>query len=106
ARARATWHFNDNGTRGNVTVTGRVEVNSPNATRAAALAGLGFARVPYLTVRKDIEEGRLVTLLEDYEPNGQAIHVVYPSRRHLSGKVRAFVDHLVNWFSSIERNCC
>jgi len=104
ARSRANWAFKVDGGRQTIAVRGRVEVNSPRAVRAAALAGLGFARVPYMTVREDIAAGRLVPVLEEYELNMSAVHVVYPHRRHLSGKVRAFVDFLVAWFDRAQRN--
>lgn len=97
---RGHWPFMIDGERVNIPVKGRVEINSPNVARHAALADLGFAMIPYLVVRDDIRAGTLVTLLKDYEVSGVAIHAVYPHRRHLSGKVRAFIDYLVRWFDA------
>ncbi|MEI2386567.1 LysR family transcriptional regulator [Breoghania sp. JC706] len=98
-RFRSNLVFRDTeGGRLSVAVKGRVEVNSAEAARQAALAGLGFARIPLFMVRDDIAAGRLVRVLEDYESEDAAIWVVYPHRKHLSGKVRAFVDFLVAWF--------
>ena len=97
---RGNWPFMVDGERIAVSVKGRVEVNSPNAARLGALAGLGFVIVPHLTVREDIREGRLVGVLEAYEPASVGIYAVYPHRRHLSGKVRAFIDFLVRWFET------
>lgn len=98
ARSRGQWQFRIDGERRSVAVKGRIEVNSPQACRLAALAGFGFAAIPLVTVRDDIEAGRLVTVLDDYLLNLSAIYAVYPHRRHLSGKVRAFVDFLAGWF--------
>ncbi|MCX5496852.1 LysR family transcriptional regulator [Kaistia dalseonensis] len=95
---RGNWPFMLDGERISVPVKGRVEVNSPNAGRQAALAGLGFMIVPFLVVRDDIASGRLVPVLEAFEPPAVGIYAVYPHRRHLSGKVRAFIDFLVKWF--------
>lgn len=95
---RTNWPFLIEGERVSVPVKGRVEVDSPNAARLAAIAGLGFAVVPYLVVKDDIESGRLIVVLEPYEPASSAVHAVYPHRRHLSGKVRSFIDFLVTWF--------
>lgn len=97
---RSNWPFMVDGERVAVGVKGRVEVNSPNAARLAGLAGLGFVIVPYLVVKDDLRNGRLVAVLEAYEPASVAIHAVYPHRRHLSGKVRAFIDFLVKWFET------
>ena len=98
-RFRSNLVFRDTeGGRLSVAVKGRIEVNSAEAARQAALAGLGFARIPLFMVRDDIAAGRLVRVLEEYESEDAAIWVVYPHRKHLSGKVRAFVDFLVTWF--------
>ncbi len=98
AKTRGNWPFRDGDGRRTVTVRGRVEVNSPQACRLAALAGLGFAFTPYVVVHDDIAAGRLVPVLDEFAHGQSAIYAVYPHRRHLSGKVRAFVDHLVGWF--------
>jgi DNA-binding transcriptional LysR family regulator len=102
-RFRNNWQFETEGGRFSVSVKGRVEVNSAQAARLAAIAGLGFLRTPFPFVHRDIAEGRLVEVLPGTQPPGQAIHVVYPHRRHLSGKVRAFVDFLGEWFAEMRR---
>lgn len=86
------------GQRKSITVRGRVEVNSAEAAREAALNGLGFVRTPLFMIRKDLAEGRLVAVLPEHENEATGIYAVYPHRKHLSGKVRAFVDFLVKWF--------
>ncbi|AXS42754.1 LysR family transcriptional regulator [Breoghania sp. L-A4] len=86
------------GERKSISVRGRVEVNSAEAAREAALADLGFVRTPLFMIRKDLADGRLVAVLEEHENQATGIYAVYPHRKHLSGKVRAFVDFLVQWF--------
>lgn len=95
ARSRSSWSFVVEGERQVVAVNGRVETNSPYACRLAALAGLGYASVPMTVVREDIAAGRLVQVLREFEDDRRGIYAIYPHRRHLSGKVRAFVDFLV-----------
>lgn len=102
ARWRANWGFVVDGNRHSVQVSGRVEANSPNAAKVAALQGIGFAMLPYPVARREILDGRLVTVLDDHVCSAGAIYVVYPHRRHVSGKVRAFVDHLADWFADPE----
>ncbi len=63
----------------------------------------GSCAPPTAFVHQDIVEGRLEQMLSDFHPDGQAIYVVYPHRRHLSGKVRAFVDFLGEWFAEKRR---
>jgi DNA-binding transcriptional LysR family regulator len=47
-----------------------------------------------------LAEGRLVRVLDGYLPTGASLMAVYPHRRHLAGKVRALIDHLVRWFEA------
>jgi DNA-binding transcriptional LysR family regulator len=78
------------------TVSGPVRVNSGETLYAMARAGLGIARLAEFLVGADINEGRLVELLADHHrADPLTIHAVYPHRRHLLPKVRAFVDFLV-----------
>ena len=98
-RFKQNWAFSEDGERLSVAVKGPVEVNSASAAREAALANLGFLRTPLFFVSSDINKGNLIILLEDYEEPMRGIYAVYPHRRHLSAKVRAFVDFLVDWSS-------
>jgi len=97
-RFKQNWVFHDKGERLSVAVKGPLEVNSAAAAREAALCDLGFLRTPIFFVSEDIKSGRLVMLLEEYEEPMRGIYAVYPHRRYLSAKVRAFVDFLVEWY--------
>jgi DNA-binding transcriptional LysR family regulator len=95
------WRFVDEaGKPINVTVHGRLHINSGDALRAVALGGLGIVIVPHLMVASDVAKGALVPLLAPFMIQEAAIHVVYPHARLLSPKVRAFIDFLVERFSS------
>lgn len=97
----SNWPFqNENGETISVSVSGPLEVNSPLSTRAAALAGLGFAILPDFIAAPEIESGRLVSVLDDRVLSGGGIFAVYPHRRYLPAKVRVFVDYLAQWFKS------
>ncbi|MCE1238171.1 MAG: LysR family transcriptional regulator [Hyphomicrobiales bacterium] len=97
------WPFMVDGERTVVAVSPRMNVNGPQVTAAAAAAGIGVARVPLFAASRLIEEGALVVLLEDFELTGLTVNAVYPHRRHLSAKVRVFVDFLVGWFERRKR---
>lgn len=91
------WHFLDpDGQPEQVTVSGRLQVNNSLALREALLAGVGLARTPTFLVGEDLREGRLIAVLPDYRSLEVSIYLVYPQRRHLSPKVRAFADFLVS----------
>lgn len=66
--------------------------NSGGAYVAAAEAGLGFVTVPSAEAQQPLAEGRLVELLPEWQLESMPISLVYPYSRHLSARVRAFVD--------------
>lgn len=99
-QGQANWRFTENGKTISIPVTGQVRVNSPLAARSAAVAGLGFAVLPSYLADPVVAAGALVPVLTEFVPTGQTLQAVYPHRRHLAGKVRALIDHLVEWFGT------
>ena len=90
------------GTEHEVRVTGPLIGNSDELLIASAAAGLGLVMAPKFMLERDLAAGSLVRVLPDYEGPLLDTWAVYPSRRHLSAKVRLFVDHLVESFSREE----
>jgi DNA-binding transcriptional LysR family regulator len=82
-----------------VRVAGPLHSNSGDLSIAAATAGLGIVFEPDFMVRSALDSGQLVRVLPAYESTPGEIWAVYPSRRHLSAKVRMFVDHLARDFA-------
>ena len=78
----------------------RVRANNGRMLTALAVAGLGIVLEPDFIVAPEIRAGRLRPLLPQFAPPRTPIAAVYPSRRHLSPKVRAFVNFLADRFSS------
>jgi DNA-binding transcriptional LysR family regulator len=70
--------------------------DSADAIRDAALLGSGIAYLPEFLIKEDLRNGRLVNLLLDHKTEKLPIFAIYPSRRHLSNKVRLFLDMLAN----------
>jgi len=94
------WHFQTPGNKPiSVPVSGSLMMNNSLALRAALLEGMGITRTPTFVVGKDIQDGRLTPILRDYETLEVTIFLVYPQRRHLSPKVRAFVDFMAERIS-------
>ncbi|ENL8545254.1 TPA: LysR family transcriptional regulator [Serratia marcescens] len=58
--------------------------------------GLGIAYLPEIAVRRQLEQGSLVTVLDDYDRENMVFHVLWPSGRHLSVKIRLFVDFVTS----------
>ena len=79
-------------------VHGRFHADNGDVLRVMALAGLGITLLPSFFIGDDIGAGRLVQILGDYVPLDASLNAVYPHARHLSPKVRAFVDYLAEVF--------
>ena len=93
------WHFSDD--RGNphpVKVSCVMHTNNGDTARAAALGGLGIIWQPSFLIGADLRAGRLVQLLPGFHLPDIDVLAVYPSRRHLSAKVRVMIDFLVSAF--------
>jgi DNA-binding transcriptional LysR family regulator len=98
-----TWSFRDEaGGDVSVAIGGPVHANNGSFLAALAVAGLGITREPDFIVGPDVRAGRLTPILRRFAPFPLNIHVVYPSRRHLSAKVRAFADFLATRFAASE----
>lgn len=93
-----TWRYEGPGGPYAVKVSGRLTTNNGDSLRNAAMAGHGIARLPSFIVGPDIAAGRLVPLLEAYEPAPLGIYAVYPAQRYLTPKVRAFIDFYASRF--------
>lgn len=76
----------------------RMAANNTQMLLAAAKAGAGVTYGPSFVFGEAIATGELVALLPDHKANDLTIHAVYPTRRHVSLKLRSFVDHLIASF--------
>ncbi|MBM3479937.1 MAG: LysR family transcriptional regulator [Alphaproteobacteria bacterium] len=99
APARDAWRFvGPGGDDATVHVRGRLHANNGDALRVAALHGAGIVVLPSFIVGADLAAGRLRRVLPRHEAPPIAIHAVRPQGRHLSAKVRSFIDFLVPRF--------
>ena len=76
----------------------RMAANNTQMLLAAALAGGGVTYGPSFVFGEAIAAGHLVPLLPDHQATELTIHAVYPTRRHVSLKLRSFVEHLISSF--------
>ena len=95
------WHFvTPDGKPWAIEIEGRFHANNGDVLRTAALQGLGIIYLPSFIVGPDVQGATLASLLPAFVPTDTAIHAVYPHSRHLSPKVRAFIDFLAERFGS------
>lgn len=91
-------HFVDRGKEIDIQHRYHVSVNESNALLAAALAGLGIIQTFRFMAQPHLDSGELVSLLQDWQPPAEQMYVVYPSNRHLSAKMRVFIDWAIETF--------
>ena len=93
------WHFQCGDAHEEVMITGSLCSDSSDAVYQAILDGLGIGLVAEYMCIKDIDSGRLVSLMPEWVTMPDAgIFIAYPSTRHLAPKVRAFSDFLITYF--------
>ena len=93
---REHWRFRDPAGRERaVRVKGNLHSNNGELHAEAAAGGIGIALEPDMILMPYVRDGRLVPLLGEYLSPPLPIYAVYPSRKHLSAKVRVFIDFLV-----------
>lgn len=93
------WHFK--GPLGAVSVKTNpcIRTNNGDTCRAAALASQGIILQPSFLVGDDLASGTLLELMPEFRSLELGIYAVYPTRKHVSPKVRALLDFLTNHFS-------
>jgi len=79
-----------------IKLNSHVITNSPEMIIALCVAGQGIIRTPLFNLRDELKTGQLVELFEDYQRNSVDVCLVYPSRKHMSAKVRCFIDFVVD----------
>ena len=97
-RDQQRWRFRtgheDKARTETIAVTGPLRVNNPDAVREMAEAGLGIGLVPYFVASDALQAGRLREVLKGRVAFHWSILAVYPRRRYLPLRVRAYIDHL------------
>jgi DNA-binding transcriptional LysR family regulator len=99
---RPVWRFREDGNEHVIEIDGTLRTNNADALHSAALAGIGIVVLPLFMVGPDVRRGALEVIFPDVQFAAASldadIWAVYPYGRHLSPKVRAFVDFLVRRF--------
>jgi len=93
--------FGEGATLTQVEANAFLSVNEGNAHLAAGLAGIGIIHSFDFKVRPHIEAGKLVPILESWRPAPYPYHVVFPQNRHLSQRLRLFIDWLAETFKQL-----
>jgi DNA-binding transcriptional LysR family regulator len=93
------WYLTDsNGKEISIKIHPYLKASTGEFLKDAAVEGRGIILVPSFIAYKEIESGALVSVLKNYKPLQLDVYAIYPQTRHLSQRVRAFVDFLVKRF--------
>ncbi|MBK6602311.1 MAG: LysR family transcriptional regulator [Betaproteobacteria bacterium] len=99
ANPDSAWRFRSARSEIVVPVRGNLVLNDDEALWQAVLGGLGIALLPTFIVGKDLQAGRLQAVLARYVPSERGLYALYLPNRHLSAKVRVFIDFLLARFA-------
>ena len=95
------WMFNIDGEETIIhTDSNYLKTNMADSLRVAAMNGSGLVQLPSYMIGLDIQAGKLQPVLEQYEPKPTPINLIYAHRKHMSLKVRSFVDYMKNYFET------
>jgi DNA-binding transcriptional LysR family regulator len=97
------WVFTGPGGKCSFQPSGAVEANNLTVLRDAAIAGLGIALLPCYQCRQAEQDGQLERVMIEWVPAGADVYVLYPSKRHLASRLRAFLAYLdrnIDWLAS------
>jgi DNA-binding transcriptional LysR family regulator len=96
APERGVWNLVKDGAQISVPIRGRLLMSNFAAQREAALRGLGLAILPVMTVRDDLEAGRLIPVLTEYEAYRGTLSLVRPPTPFEPPKLRVFIDFITD----------
>ncbi|KGJ90950.1 LysR family transcriptional regulator [Colwellia psychrerythraea] len=96
AKTPNVWQYQSlTGEQVSVQLNSRMITNSPEMELELALAGQGITRMPRFNLSDKLASGELVTLFDDYKKNPINVYLVYASKKHMSAKVRCFIDFVI-----------
>ena len=93
------WEFTDSEGKEVLQVSGNLEINTVAALLEALLSGAEIARIATWLAASYLATGELVQILPKYTHQQSSFYLVYPTRQHLSRKVRVFVDYLLDLYT-------
>lgn len=95
---RKQWPFTRNGTTEKVPLSGNIQSNDNLLLCRAAVAGAGLTIQPSFNVWRELRAGQLETVLDEWQVEELGVHVIFPHRKYLPSKSRAFIDFLADRF--------
>jgi LysR family transcriptional regulator for bpeEF and oprC len=98
------WLFQRDGQEFRLPIDGNLRLSHGEALLDVAIRGIGLVQIHNYIAGEAISQGKLKPVLESYAVSGTPISVVYPQKRHLSAKVRAFVDFMSELMAQLRQD--
>jgi len=98
------WRIKENGNSRNIQVNGNMRCNNGPTLLGMAIAGHGIVQLPDYYLEKAINNGDITPILKKYKPDHEGIWAIYPEKRHLSSKIRLFIDFLSNRLAKTKKD--
>ena len=94
AQGSFDWRFTKNSIEESVRISGSFATNNAQALRKAALSGFGIVYVPRCCVYEDLQQGKLVAILPEFQPRRLGVYAIYPFTKYLPEKLRLLIEHI------------
>src|SRR5262249_15340960 len=98
------WPFSEGAVDQAIAISGDLRVDSMESLRLAAVLGQGLIYLPSFSVSEELNSGRLVGLLTDFNTPEMPVSAVYPHRQFVASKVRTFIDAAAREFQEASWN--
>ena len=102
-RRTPVWNFvGPEGEKVRIDSQARLKVDELSLAARAAESGLGIVNLPDYVVQESLQAGRLKKLMPSWEPSSREVHMLYPERKYIPGKVRLFIEFIMARVAELE----
>lgn len=95
------WDYKKKGLAKKIMITGNVRADHNLDIRNLALSGMGIAYLSRCTVHEDIQRGKLISILDEYQATEYGTYAVYPSKQFINKKTQIFIEFLSTCLKSV-----
>ncbi len=90
-----TWRYLINGKEHIINIQSKIKSNSAIALKTMVASGMGISCLPEFTIQKELDSGKIITLLDKFHCEKYGMYAVYPSKTYMSKKVKVMLDFIV-----------
>lgn len=99
--ADRTWEYKENNIVKKIAINGNIRADNHFDIRQLIVSGMGISYLSKCTIYEDLKQGRLVSILDDFQSSEFGTYAVYPTNKFISKKVQIFLDFMTNLLGSV-----